>query len=507
MRGILSIALVAAMFLAAGCRPSGEDTAPPAAPPPSAPAAVTPPASSSASLAGRDVVIVVVDGLRADRAADPAAAPFISSLAAQGLTFTNTASNSSHVLQSLASFFTGRLPTRGGSIGVYEAEPHDESKTIAQFFQDAGYYTGLLANHPAIQGKGFTKGFEDIQVAQAGQPLDDAALTKRAGEFFEDAGTGRAFLYIHFAGPLASKLYRQDDTSATGAAAAPFSLREFGQKYAALLPGKPIGNEPFRERIEATEKEYTAAVTSANTAVKSLVETLRASGRAEKSLLVVTSLHGFELFEHGYLGAGWTLFEEAVRVPLIFYAPGAIPARADAQAVSLVDVMPSVLTLAGLQHASSGLDGQSLFEAQAGAIRVNESNRPRIAEVVIPERCVLRTVTQDGWTYLASSLWADPKDRYAIAEAHRDTANAYLDGSRQPPPLWGAAAKEALFNGPVDAELPLAENEQARAPLAMMLEEYRERCEKSGLAPRTAVKSVKALNPEQIENLESLGYL
>jgi arylsulfatase A-like enzyme len=495
------------MFVAAGCGPSGEDTSRPAAPNGPAPAAATPPASPIASLAGRDVVIVVVDGLRADRAADPAVAPFISSLAAQGLTFTNAASNSSHVMQSLASFFTGRLPTRGGTLGVYEAEPHDDSKSIAQYFQDAGYYTGLLAMHPAIQGKGFTKGFEEIQVAQAGQVLDDAALAKRAGEFFEDAGAGKAFLYIHFAGPLASKLYRQDETVGDGAAVAPFTVREFGQNFAVQLAGAPTGAEPFRDRIAATQKEYAAAVRSADAAVKALVEALRASGRAEKTLLVITSLHGFELFEHGSLGAGWTLYEESVRVPLIFYAPGAIPAGTAAQAVSLVDVMPSVLTFLGLKQDSGGLDGQSLFEALAGGFGVMKTERARIAELVIPERCVLRTVTQDGWTYLASSLWAEPEARHAIAEAHRDTANAFLDGSRQAPSLWGAGAKEALFRGPIDAELPLAENEQARAPLAMMLEEYRERCEKSGLTPRTAVKSVKALDAEQVENLESLGYL
>ncbi len=504
MRGILKFWLIVAGAVVAGCGQSDKTASP------TTPAAATSPAqadiSAIASLAGRDVVMVVVDGLRADRAADPATAPFIHSLAAQGISFTNTAANSSHVMESLASFFTGRLPTRGGTLGVYEAEPHDESRTLAQYFQDAGYYTGLLANHPAIQGKGFTKGFEEIQVAQAGQVLDDAALVKRAGEFFEDAGSGKTFLYLHFAGPLASRLYRQDAGAADGAAV-PFTVREFGEKFAAQLVGKPTGAEPFRDRLAASEKEYGAAVQSADAAVKALVEALRASGRAEKTLLVITSLHGFELFEHGYLGAGWTLYEESVRVPLILYAPGAIAASTAGQPVSLVDVMPSVLALAGLEHDASGIDGQSLFEAQGSGFGVVQTERARIAELVIPERCILRTVTQDGWTYLASSLWAEPEARHAIAEAHRETANAYLDGSRQAPPLWGAGAKEALFKGAVDEELSLAENEQARAPLAMMLEAYRELCEQSGLSARTAVKSVKAVDASQVENLESLGYL
>jgi arylsulfatase A-like enzyme len=287
----------------------------------------------------------------------------------------------------------------------------------------------------------------------------------------------------------------------------PFSVREFGQKYAALLTGKPTGAGPFHDRIASTEKEYDAAIASADAAVKALVESLRASGRAEKTLLVLTSLHGFELFEHGYLGAGWTLYDESVRVPLIFYAPGAIPAGRSAAVVSLVDLLPSVLTLAGIQYDSGALDGKSLFEAQGGGFTPTTADRTRIAELVIPERCIVRTVTQDGWTYLASSLWAAPAERQAIADAHRDTANAYLDGSRQPPTMWGAGAKEALFKGAADVELPLSENEQARAPMAMALDEYREQCEKTGLMARTALKSVKAVDAENVQNLESLGYL
>lgn len=483
MSGVRRFVSIGVLAVLAACTPAERSAEAPAAAVAEAP--VSPEAHSIPSLKGYDVVVAVVDGLRADRAADAATAPFITELAAQGANFTDTVSASSHVLQSLAASSTGRLPTNGGTIGVYEAEPHDESTTLAQYFQQAGYYTALLANHPAIQGKGFTKGFEEVQVARAGQPLDDAALVKRATEFLEDAGDDRIFLYVHFAGPLASKLYHPE-ADATG----PIGLRE-------------MGHDPARAsdavRVEATAAEYDAAVRMADAQLRALSDALKASGRAEKTLLVITSLHGFELFEHGYLGAGWTLYDESVRVPLVLHAPGALDAQASAVPASGVDVLPTVLTLLELGELPPNLDGVPLFTPGAAG------TRQRIAELVIPERCIVRRVQEGEWTYIASSLWAEPKDRLALAEAHRDTANAQLSGERPMPPLWGSDAREVLYKG--GAEVSLADHEQARAALSMMLEDYRARCEQSGIAPRVASQSVKAVDPETIQNLESLGYL
>lgn len=436
-----------------------------------------------------DVVLVVVDGLRADRAADAATAPFLHELSTQGVTFTDAIANSSHVLQSLASLFTGMLPTNGGTIGVYEAEPHDETTTLAEYFQQKGYYTGLLANHPAIQGKGFTQGFEEVQIAQAAQPLDDAALVKRATEFLKDAADDRVFMYVHFAGPLASKLYHGGE-----AGAGPLSLREYGAD-----PKQPV--QPAR--AEATIAEYEAAVHAADAQLRALSDALKAAGR-NNTLLIVTSLHGFELFEHGYLGAGWTLYDESIRVPLILSAPGMLSPQTSDARVELVDVLPTTLALLELGAGAPNLDGAAALVPGQVGVQIDPV-RPRIAELVIPERCILRTVSQGEWSYLASSLWAEPKDRLAVAEAHRATANAYVNGERPMPPLWGTEAREAVFKD--GAEIPLSDNEQARAPLSMLLDEYRQRCEQTGIAPRGATKSVSAVDPEKVQNLESLGYL
>jgi len=485
------------LCLAAGCGKT-EDVPPVAAPkkaaPPEAPVSV-------ASAQGRDVVIVVVDGLRGDLLpVSVESAPFMNQLAGEGLYFRRATSNSSHVMQSLSSFFTGRLPTRGGAIGVYEAEPQEQSATMAQAFQGAGYYTGMLANHPAIQGAGYTKGFQEVQVAQAGQPLDDMALVKRAGEFLEDAGDDHVFLYVHFAGVLASRIYQPDP--AGDPATAPFSVRDFGKDF--KFSAADLRDSP---RAQATKDEYLASMKTADAAVKSLVDVLRSSGRLDKTLLLLTSLHGFELFEHLYLGVGWSLDDESVRVPLFLRAPGAVPAVQTKGLATLVDVMPSLLTLVGIAFDPAPLDGQSLFVVDGEQYRYTRMERPRIAELVIPERCVVRSVTTNDWKYIAASAWATPKERYALAESHRETANAIAAGTKKPFPMWGADGRESLIQMPSEHETQIKMYPEVRQEMAAILAEYQKSCEISGLPARSPTVTVKAVDADQVENLESLGYL
>src|SRR6185312_1795890 len=81
--------------------------------------------------------------------------------------------------------------------------------------------------------------------------------------------------------------------------------------------------------------------------------------------IVVTSDAGVELMDHGRIGQGHTAFEECVHVPLVMVAPDAGAARRVETTVSLVDVMPTLLDLAGVTS-SSPLAGRSLASAMRG---------------------------------------------------------------------------------------------------------------------------------------------
>jgi arylsulfatase A-like enzyme len=91
-----------------------------------------------------------------------------------------------------------------------------------------------------------------------------------------------------------------------------------------------------------------------------LLDTMDRLDLWKDSVVVLAGDNGFHLGDHGGLFRKDTLFEEALRVPLVVVAPGlARPGSVVRAPVELLDVYPTVLELAGLP-AVPGLDGRSL---------------------------------------------------------------------------------------------------------------------------------------------------
>jgi uncharacterized sulfatase len=132
------------------------------------------------------------------------------------------------------------------------------------------------------------------------------------------------------------------------------------------LPGLPLlGREPpgllrdpalRRQAIAA----YQACVSFADAQVGLVLDALDHADRWRDTVVVLVGDNGFHLGEHGGLLRKDTLFEEALRVPLVVAAPGLLHPGAVVRApVELLDVYPTIVELAGLPL-SSDLDGRSL---------------------------------------------------------------------------------------------------------------------------------------------------
>lgn len=105
---------------------------------------------------------------------------------------------------------------------------------------------------------------------------------------------------------------------------------------------------------------YSAAVSFVDAQLGVVFDTLDRLKLWDDTIVVVTSDHGFQLGEHGGLWRKDTLFEEALRVPLLIWAPGvAQPGVPTSSLVELVDLYPTLTDLAGLVRPRD-LDGTSL---------------------------------------------------------------------------------------------------------------------------------------------------
>jgi arylsulfatase A-like enzyme len=222
---------------------------------------------------------------------------------------------------------------------------------------------------------------------------------------------------------------------------------------------------------------YDAEVAYTDAQLGRLLVFLDERGLSEETLVVVTADHGEGLFDHGYLYHDVHLYEEAVRVPLVMRRPGLIPAgRSFAEPVALVDLLPTLLDLLGLDAAPAGAQGLSLAPALLGRGRL-DPGRP-----VFLERRRFET-RQVGGIAVAG-------EKFALREGSWKYIEAPEEGTRE------------LFHLGRDAQERenLVERESGyAAALAHQLRAWREAT--PGAAPGPAP------SPEDRRRLKALGYV
>ena len=110
---------------------------------------------------------------------------------------------------------------------------------------------------------------------------------------------------------------------------------------------------------------YDEAIRYVDHHIGAFLDELRKTDRYDRSLIVVTADHG-ESFTHGYGNHdGPMLHEELVRVPLIIKAPGQRQGGKSSELSEQVDLLPTILDLAGIQAPHDG-EGVSLVPAMKG---------------------------------------------------------------------------------------------------------------------------------------------
>lgn len=111
---------------------------------------------------------------------------------------------------------------------------------------------------------------------------------------------------------------------------------------------------------------YLACVAAVDDNVGQVLDALDNSSLKENTIVVLSSDHGFHMGEKDYLYKN-SLWEESTRVPLMMRVPGLSRARTEVhQAVSLIDIYPTLLDLCGLSsntlknEKGHALDGHSM---------------------------------------------------------------------------------------------------------------------------------------------------
>lgn len=473
-RGILVAALLAAAALLPGCQ--GRPDAP---------------------LRGFNLVVVNVDTLRADHLGfhgyPRPTSPFLDRLAAQGVVFERAISNSSITRESVAALLTGRLPSASGSAG-WNAAPAPGSAHLGERLAAAGYRTGFFSNTVMLKDPAFTRGFEEVQHLPARWDLsgEGPRLSERALRFVAEAGGAPFALYLHYLDPHAPYDPAREFLARFTREELPPNLdlyRDVEPHLAALRAG---GFGPGDPRFDAMVLRYDAEIAATDAAIEQLVTGLGAAGVLDRTLLVVTSDHGEEFLEHGFVEHGWTLFEESIHVPLLFHAPAALaPARTRVR-VSQVDVLPTLAGLLGLPLEVAPLDGVPILRGEGPGVRPATEDRLQRADLLIPFRNVLRSATLGDWKLVAAHRWIPPEARKPEAGA-ASAGPVTLDLTRPP-------VREMLYDLATDPGEQDDRKEIAPDALTQL------RPALGGTAPVRPAGGAPAVSREEQERLRALGY-
>ncbi|MEE2776292.1 MAG: sulfatase [Acidobacteriota bacterium] len=456
----------------------------------------------------RNVVLVVVDSLRADHTGvygyGPPTTPYLDRLAENSVVFDTAWAPSSYTSQSVAAILTGRLPTSGGSVGLMEAEPSEASTPLQQRLRRAGLRTGVVSSQPLLRRRAFTRGFEDIQVSSLKETWTAGEVSSKALDFVDGDPEAPFFLYLHYADPHQPynappefvDRFRPEGSPEVTVPELQRSIEEGGL-------------EPDDPRAAALVAAYDAEIAAVDAGIEALVAGLDERGLFDDTILVVTASQGEELLDHGWWGHAWTLHEEVLRVPLLLRMKE-LGARRVREAVSLVDLLPTLIALVGLATDDIESEGDAFARIGERGPELRPAGRPKIAELIIKERCIHRAVLDPPLKYIATSLDCPLGERRAIAADYPNRLRGIADGTVAEPELWAEPTREAVFNLATDPRerTNLAEDgEEALATFRRVLDNYAAYTREHGLVGAKAAIPADLIDPEQAERLESLGYL
>ncbi len=260
-------------------------------------------------LRGKSFLLITIDALRADHVgaygASRGVSPEIDSLAREGHTFEFAYAATPHTSYSLTSLMTGKYmrPLLLQGAGA-------DSELLPTLLQRYGYRTAAFYP-PAVF-------FVDSERFQA----------------FSEARLGFEYAWVEFAegekrvGQVASYLEKQPQDG-------PLFLwvHLFGPHEPYVKGSRDLGDRDV--------DRYDSEIFEADKTVGALVRLIRA--RDPNTVVIVSADHGEEFGEHGGRYHGTTVYEEQVRVPMIWNGAGIPSGRSDAP-VQTVDVVPTLLS-------------------------------------------------------------------------------------------------------------------------------------------------------------------
>lgn len=341
-----------------------------------------------------NLVVVLSDDQRWDAlgaAGNPAIlTPVMDHLARDGVYFRQATVSVSQCHPVRASLLTGLPAFRHGVYSVQlqapgVAETLCQRPTVASLLRDAGYHTVLVGKWH-IPAPPWKCGFDEVRtwLPEGGTTYRDPELVRGISEqhetvagFTQEIFADDALAFLHgkaaHTGPFLLWL---------GFTAPHFPYQPNPERIAALYAGRSeeeLRPPGFPRDVTANDwRHYDEAVSYLDEQLGRLLATLRETGLAQRTVVVLLGDNGYMMGERGVGGPDsgadgkQVPYESSLRVPLVLSGPGLPKALVSDLPVSSLDLPPTLLSLAGVPVPASW-PGRDLQTALAGKLEIGEA--------------------------------------------------------------------------------------------------------------------------------------
>jgi arylsulfatase A-like enzyme len=424
-----------------------------------------------------NLILISLDTTRRDHTSvygyERETTPNLEQFAAEGVRFALAYAPSSTTGPSHATLFTSLHPITHRVVknGRVLTPPHE---TLAERLHEHGWVTGGVVSSYVLDARfGLAQGFDswddDFDAATASvrklrwegaevEVFDRTAdvTTQRVLAWLDGPRDDRPFfLFVHYFDPHAPWV-----------------------PPAGFARAFPPADRPG-DGLRILKARYDAEIAFVDQQLGALLEALDEHRLEENTIVAITADHGEGLMQHGLLLHGAQIYEEQVRVPLLLRWPARLPAgRVIEGAVSLIDVAPTLLELAGVPiEVGDAWQGRSLVPVIEGR------------EALDPSQPIF--LFRQHYEHGYDSGTPVAGEQYGIRVGDWKLILGPEEGTRQ---LFDVA------RDPRERRDVAAEEPERAAELERRIADWRAQHTREETAP-------EAISPEDLERLRALGYV
>lgn len=349
----------------------------------------------------QNVILISIDTLRADHLGcygyERDTSPNIDSLASESALFLNTYAPSPWTLPSHVSILTSLYGINHQV--YYDDEKMDSSIiTLADILRQNHFFCSAFTGGGFVSSVyGFSKGFDTYDEGMGGVfHQDSAERVYGAVSGWLDRNRGKNFfLFIH--------TYQPHDPYACPYPYKTMFLDEDAKWRHINFLGYLGGKKAIFKNLSEEERQNAIGLYDGEIRytdeklIGPLVEKLKEMALYDQTMIIFTSDHGEEFYDHGGWGHGHSLYDESLKVPLIIKFPESkFRGEKFENIISLVDIMPTILEEMGLDFSDLILDGRSLMPVLKGKEKEDRIFFADIGNNVLNSRIPQRAAMNSG---------------------------------------------------------------------------------------------------------------